>query len=87
MVSDRVENYVVMLTTLGEVLLGVINHPSRTEGSNEVHIPRTAYAGHIRAERLGDLHGKRAHASRRAVNQDPLPWLNLCLVAKGPAMH
>ena len=31
---------------------------------------------------LGDLHGERAHASRRAVDQDLLPRLNLSLVAK-----
>ena len=45
-------------------------------------IPAAAYAGHICAERLGDLHSERADTSRRAVNQDFLSWLNLSLVAK-----
>src|SRR5207302_11110863 len=40
------------------------------------------YARHVRAERLGYLHGERAHAPRRAIYQDLLPRLNLPLVAK-----
>jgi hypothetical protein len=32
-------------------------------------------------ERLGDLHGVRAHASRRPVDEDLLPRLELTLVA------
>src|SRR5574337_415296 len=82
MVPNAVENQVVTLPTLAEILLGVINDVLRADGSHHVHIPRAAYAGHIRAERLGDLHSERTHASRRTVNQDLLPRLNLSLVAK-----
>src|SRR5260370_19227545 len=82
MVPNAVEKEVVTLPTFGEILLGVINDPIRADGSNHVHIPRTAYAGHIRAERLGNLHSERTHTSRRTVNQDLLPQPNLSLVPK-----
>ena len=85
MVSDAIEKQVVTLPALGEILLGVINDPIRADGSDHVHIPRTAYAGHLCAERLGDLHRERTHASRRTVNQDLLARLNLSLVAQDPA--
>src|ERR1019366_4863023 len=82
MVPNTVENEVVTLPALSEIFLGVINDPICAEGSDHVHIPRTAYAGHICAERLGDLHRERTHASGRTVNQDPLPRLDLSLVAE-----
>ena len=62
--GHAVENQVVTLPSFGEVLLGVINDPMCAQGSNQFHIPRAAYTGHICAERLGDLYGKSAHASR-----------------------
>ncbi len=76
-----------MLSTLGEILLGeilfcVINDPIRADGSHHFRIPRTAYASHNRAKRLGDLHRERTHASRRTIDQDLLPRLNPSLVAK-----
>ena len=40
------------------------------------------HAGHLGAERLGDLHGERAHAARRAVDEDLLPGLDLAVVAQ-----
>src|SRR5713226_4995111 len=77
MVPNRVENHVVTLSTLSEILPGVIDDPIRADGSDHLHIPRAAYAGHICAEPRGDLHSERAHASRRTVNQDFLPGPNL----------
>src|ERR1700693_6270379 len=82
MIPYRVEKQVVTLPAPGEILLSVVNDPICADGSDHVHIPRTAYAGHICAERLGDLHSERTHASRCTVNQDPLPRLNLSFVAK-----
>src|SRR5712692_11346461 len=82
MVPNHVENQVVALRTFGEILFGVINDLICADRSDHVHISRTAHAGHFRSERLGDLHGERTHASRRAVNQDLLPRLNLSRVAK-----
>src|SRR6516165_8823985 len=82
MVHNTVEKEVVTLPAFGEILLGVINDMIRADGSDHVHISCTAYAGHIRAEPLGDLHSERTHASCRSVNQDLLPWLNVSLVAK-----
>src|SRR6516164_8888352 len=82
MVPNTVEKQVVTLPALREILLRVINDVICANGSDHVDVPRTAYTGHLGAERLSDLHGERTHASCRAVNQDPLPRLNLPLVAK-----
>src|SRR5437773_12219825 len=82
MVANAVEKQIVTLPTLSEILLAVINDLICADGSDHLHIPRTAYAGHIRSEPLGDLHSERTHASRSAVNQDLLPRLNVSLVAK-----
>src|SRR5712692_2146101 len=82
MVPNAVEKEVVALPTFGEILSSVINDVIRADGSDHVHIPRTAYASNIRPEPLGDLHSERTHAARRTVNQDLLPRPNLSLVAK-----
>src|ERR1700732_4500199 len=82
MIPYGVEKKVVTLPTRGEILLGVVNDPICADGSNHVHIPGTAYAGHIRAERLGDLHGERTHASRCTIDEDHLPRPNPSLIAK-----
>src|SRR5260370_19852917 len=82
MVPNAVEKEVVALPTFGEILLRVINGAICADGSDHLHIPRTAYSRHIRSERLGDLHRERTHASRRTVNQDLLARLNLSLGPK-----
>src|SRR5436309_10358483 len=82
MVWNIVENYIVTLIALGEVFFGVINDVICAERSNQIDIPRAAHAGHICTERFRDLHGERADASRRTVNQDLLPRLNFSLVSK-----
>ncbi len=82
MVRHEIENQIVASPTFDEILLGVINDVIRTNRSDHLHIPCAAYAGHICAEPLGDLYSERAHASRRTVNQDLLPRLNLSLVAQ-----
>src|SRR5262249_45625157 len=82
MVPHAVENQIVTLPTFGEILLGVINDLIGADCSDHAHIPRTAYAGHLCAEGLGDLHSERTHTSRRAVNQDLLPRLHVSLVAQ-----
>ena len=45
-------------------------------------VPRAAHGGHLRAERLRDLHGERAHAAGGPVDQHLLPGLELALVTK-----
>src|ERR1700676_3431210 len=82
MISYGVENQVITLPAPGEILLGVVDDLICADRSNHVHVPCTAYASHICAERPGDLHSERTHASRRAVHQDLLPAPDLSLVAK-----
>ena len=50
--------------------------------ADEIHVRGAAHAGHLRAEGLGDLHGERAHAARRPVDEDLLPRLDLAVIAK-----
>src|SRR5882724_10088941 len=82
MVPNAVENQVVTPVTLGEILLSLISDLIRADGSDHFHIPRTAYAGDFRAERLSDLHSEGTDASRRTVNQGLLSRLDVPVVAK-----
>src|SRR6266542_2531490 len=43
-------------------------------------VPR--HRGHLRAERLGDLHGERSHTATGTVDEHPLPCLNLAFVTQ-----
>src|SRR6266576_945817 len=81
MVRNIIENYVVTFSTFSEILFRVINDAIRAERADKIDIARAADAGHIRAQRLGYLHGKRADTSRCTINQDLLPLLNLSFVA------
>jgi hypothetical protein len=45
-------------------------------------ISRAAHASHFSSERFGNLHRKRTHTTRRTINQNLLPWLNLSFIAK-----
>ena len=82
MVSNAIQNDVVTVAAFGEILLSIVNDLIRADGSDHVHITRAAYAGDIRAERLGDLHRERTDTACRPVNQNSLPLLNSSLVAK-----
>jgi hypothetical protein len=59
-----------------------INDMICADGSDHVHIPGTTGAGRICTERVGDLHSERTHASRRTLDQDLPPRMNLSLVEK-----
>src|SRR5205807_9702638 len=82
MVHYEVENHVVVFATRSEIFLGVIDDVICSDRSNEIYISRAAYAGYFCAERLGDLNRECAYASRRAIDQDFLARLNLCLITK-----
>ena len=84
-VSRQLEDEIVLLPAPGEVLLGVVDDVVRAERADQVHVPRAAHAGHLRSERLRDLHREGAHASRRAVDQDLLPWLDPSRGREDPA--
>src|SRR6266498_2429029 len=76
MAPRRLEDEIVALPTLGEVLLRVVDEVVCADRSDHFNVPRAAHAGHLGAEGLGDLHGERPHASRRADDQDLVPWLD-----------
>src|SRR5439155_16927363 len=81
MVGNVVQNHVVTLIAFGEILFSVINNMICTERSDQVQISCTANAGHICAHGFSYLHRERAYTSRRTVNQDFLPGLDLSFVA------
>src|ERR1700704_5243611 len=82
MIRHEVENQVVVLSTFREILSGVINDAIRSDGSDHFNVPRTANAGDFGAERLGDLHSERTHASCRTIDQDLLARLNFSRIAQ-----
>ena len=52
---------------------GVVDDMVGAERADQVHLRGAAHAGHLGAERFGDLHGEQPHAARRPDDQDPLP--------------
>src|SRR5690348_5228181 len=82
MIADAVEDHIVTFGALREILLRVVDHAVRADGVDHLDIPGTAYAGHIRAKRLGDLHRECSYASGRTVDQNLLPRPKLAMIAK-----
>ena len=81
-VAHVVEDDVIALAARPEVLPRVVDDVIGADRAKQLQVLRAAHAGHLGAERLGDLHGERADATRRAVDQDLLSWLNPAIVAK-----
>jgi hypothetical protein len=67
-VADQVQHDVVPLPVTGEVLDGVVDDVVRADRPEQVHVPRAANTGHLRTERLGNLHGERADTASRAID-------------------
>ena len=82
MVADQIIDHVVTLISLRKIFLGVIDHAISANRFHKIDIARAANAGDLCAKRLRDLHGKRAHAAGRAVDQNFLSGLNVSLVAE-----
>ena len=76
-VPHVVEDEVVARSALPEVLLGVVDDMVGPDRADHVQVLRAGHAGDLGTERLGDLHGERAHASRRPVDENLLPRLDL----------
>src|SRR2546428_2171307 len=82
MIAYAVKNKIVTLVAGSVIVLGVIDDFVSADRLDQIQIPRAADAGHVRAERLADLHCECAHASRGAINQDLAARPNLSMVAK-----
>ena len=82
MVADVVEDEVVALGPGGEVDLRVVDDVVGADRADQLDVLRAADPGHLGAERLGDLHGERAHATGSAVDEDLLTGLDLAVVAQ-----
>ena len=82
MVPAHDEDQVILLSALGEVLLGVVDDMVSAEGANHVYLRGAAHTGHLSAERFGDLDREQPDASRRPDEQDLLACLDAACVAK-----
>src|SRR3990170_2885172 len=76
------KNQVIPLPILGEIFLSVINDLISTNRARLVQISRAAHGRHFSPKRFGNLHRERTNTTRRTINQDLLPLLNLSFVAK-----
>ena len=79
------------VAVLGGGYVGLVTAACLAETGNDVvcadrachlQISRAAHGGHFRSKRLGNLHRKRPHPTRRPVNQNFLPGLNMPLIAQ-----
>src|SRR5437588_4898418 len=82
MISVHSKNQVISPPISGEIFLGVINDVVCTNRAHDVHISRAAYGSHFSPKRFGKLHRKRTDTSRRTMNQNLLPLLNVSFIAK-----
>src|SRR5439155_24908193 len=77
-IASDVEDDVVAVAR-GEVVAGVVDDVVGAEGSDEFNLGGAAHAADFGTEGLRDLHGERAHASRRADDQYLLSGLHVRL--------
>src|SRR2546428_13072417 len=82
MVRHVVEDEVVAVPVSGEVLTRVIDDVVGADRAHHLHVLRAAYAGHLGAERFGDLDGERPDASGRVFDQYLATWDDHSLLAK-----
>src|SRR6266567_1825919 len=82
MVRHVVEDEVEAVPVSGEVFTCVIDDTVSADRAGHLYIPRATHAGHLGAERFGDLHGECTDAAGGTIDQDLLSWLDLALVAK-----
>src|SRR5215472_7612793 len=76
----HVDERVITLAAPGEVFLCVIDDMVRAERPDQLHLGSAADAGHLGAERFGDLHSEGAYAACRPVDQNFLLCLDPSLV-------
>ncbi len=81
-IDDVVHDDVVLAAALREIIARVVDDVVGTERADQLDVPRAAYTRHLGAQRLGDLHGKRADAARGAIDQHFLPGLERGAVAQ-----
>ena len=70
-------------SSLGEVLLGVVDHMIGAEAADQVCLSRAAHCGDLGSHRFGDLDGVYADAPSGTVDEDRLPRLDLADVTNG----
>src|SRR5260221_10136208 len=74
---------VVALSIFGEIFFCVINDMSCPKLAYKVQVPRAAHGCNFSDEHFSKLHRKFTNATRRAINENLLPALNVPFVAQG----
>src|SRR5208337_4232439 len=82
MMCVRSQDQIVTLPAFREILSSVINDMVCAHRSRRVHLPRAAHRSDFSPERFGNLDRKRAHTTRRAINQNLLASLDPSLITK-----
>ena len=77
MISINRQDQVILLPILGEIFFSVINDMVCPKRARLVQIPGAAHGSDFSAELFGNLHRKRPHPTRRTIDQNLLPRLNL----------
>src|SRR5215510_3891210 len=79
MLADCVEDDVVRLAVSGEVFLRVVEDPVGSERFHQFEVLRVAHRSDVTAEVVSQLHPGRADGPGRAVDEDHLAFLRICL--------
>jgi hypothetical protein len=53
-----------------------------SKGAHHFQVPRAAHGCDFGPKRFGDLYRKRTYTTRRTIDQNLLPWLNLRFIAQ-----
>jgi integrase len=67
---------------VGDVVAGVVDDLVGADRADQLELGRAGHPGHLRAERLGQLHPERPNPAGRPDDQDPLLRLDLALIPK-----
>ena len=82
MKSINCKDKVVSLSIVGEIFFCVINDLICPDRERHVQVSRTAYGSHFSPKGFGNLYCERANTTRRSVDENLLPRLNLPFVAQ-----
>ncbi len=77
--GDHVEDEVVARPRPCVILARVVNDMAGAQRAHEIELRIVVYTGHFGTIETCDLHGERAGAAARAVNQDLLPRSEIAL--------
>src|SRR5713101_7156482 len=82
MMGVRTHDQIVTLPAFREIFPRVIDNMVCANPPRGIYIPGAAHGSDFSPERFGDLDRKCTHTTRRAIDQNPLAWLDPSLITK-----